>query len=149
MTTEQSPLVQRAVQRLRDGITRREMNLDLEAIKAVLVEMANQKDRADRLHIERDELLSDVRHLNGAMVEAEEALAENRRLAQERGKLIEALRSGIASLEQFVKLGRIPENNQGLREMRAALRACGECGCIETFPQLVAGKVSHGPGCKE
>lgn len=42
-----SPLVQRAIQRLHDNIARREMNLDLEAIKAVLVEMANQKERAD------------------------------------------------------------------------------------------------------
>jgi hypothetical protein len=41
-------------------------------------------------------------------------------------KLVEALHSGIASLEQFVKLGRIPENNQGLREMRAALAECEE-----------------------
>jgi vacuolar-type H+-ATPase subunit I/STV1 len=44
---EQSQLVQRAVQRLRDGIARRETTLDLEAIKAVLVEMAIQKERAD------------------------------------------------------------------------------------------------------
>ena len=44
---EQSQLVQRAVQRLRDGIARRETTLDLEAIKAVLVEMATQKERAD------------------------------------------------------------------------------------------------------
>lgn len=36
-------------------------------------------------------------------------------------ELVAALRSATASLEQFVKLGRIPENNQGLREARAAL----------------------------
>jgi hypothetical protein len=41
-------------------------------------------------------------------------------------KLVEALHSGIASLEQFVALGRIPENNQGLREMRAILAECEE-----------------------
>lgn len=46
---EQSQLVQRASQRLRDMIARRETTLDLEAIKAVLVEMATQKERADRL----------------------------------------------------------------------------------------------------
>ena len=44
---EQSSLVQRAVQRLRDNIARRELNLDLDALKAILIEMANQKDRAD------------------------------------------------------------------------------------------------------
>ena len=43
------------------------------------------------------------------------------RRANAHQNLVEALRSGIASLDQFVKLGRIPENNQGLREMRAAL----------------------------
>jgi len=41
-------------------------------------------------------------------------------------QLVSALRSGIDSLGQFVKLGRIPENNQGLRDMRALLRSLGE-----------------------
>jgi hypothetical protein len=48
------------------------------------------------------------------------------RLCKEHALLLEALHSGIATLEQFVKLGRIPENNQGLREMRAALAECEE-----------------------
>ena len=48
------------------------------------------------------------------------------RLCKEHALLLAALRSGIASLEQFVALGRIPENNQGLREMRAVLAECEE-----------------------
>lgn len=57
---EQSPLVQRAVQRLRDGIACRETTLDLDAIKAVLVEMATQKERADRLETELVEVRADL-----------------------------------------------------------------------------------------
>lgn len=122
MTTEQSPLVQRAVQRLRDGIARREMNLDLEAIKAVLVEMATQKERADGLDKElgqkkaalatyagilkhrddlkreRDDLLTEVRILNRAMVDAEEALASNRRLSAELQRAYELLAEVEANL---------------------------------------------------
>ena len=59
---EQSPLVQRAAQRLRDGIARRETTLDLEAIKAVLVEMATQKERADRLEKELAEVRLECSH---------------------------------------------------------------------------------------
>lgn len=58
------------------------------------------------------------------MAKVQEAMpysAERDRLRAENAELREALESGIASLEQFVKLGRIPENNQGLRDMRAAL----------------------------
>lgn len=57
---QQSPLVQRAVQRLRDNIARRETTLDLEAIKAVLVEMATQKERADRLFADKEQLAAEV-----------------------------------------------------------------------------------------
>lgn len=49
-----------------------------------------------------------------------------RRLVEDRRKLVEALKSGIASLEQFVKIDRIPANNQGLRDMRVALSELGE-----------------------
>jgi hypothetical protein len=41
-------------------------------------------------------------------------------------KLVEALRSGIMSLEAFVAIDRIPANNAGLRDMRALLRELGE-----------------------
>lgn len=40
--------------------------------------------------------------------------------------LVEAIREGIATLNQFVKLNRIPENSKGMREMKAALRYIGE-----------------------
>lgn len=54
------------------------------------------------------------------------AAGEAARRANSYPKLVEALREGIASLEQFVALNRIPENNKGLREMRALLRELGE-----------------------
>lgn len=39
--------------------------------------------------------------------------------------MVAALKSGIASLEQLVAINRIPPNNAGLRDMRAALTAAG------------------------
>lgn len=42
-----SLLVDRAIQRLRDNIAKRESIEDVEALKAVLVEMSKQKERAD------------------------------------------------------------------------------------------------------
>lgn len=36
--------------------------------------------------------------------------------------LVSAIESGIASLEQLVNVGRIPANNAGLRDLRAALK---------------------------
>jgi septal ring factor EnvC (AmiA/AmiB activator) len=89
---EQSPLVQRAIRRLHDGIARREMNLDLEAIKAVLVEMATQKERADELERvveernrelkeEHDSHLANVDHLHNRL---QEAIANAARIEQHR-----------------------------------------------------------------
>lgn len=57
----------------------------------------------------------------GVHLSQEEVVA----LLDEREDLIAALRSGIASMEQLVKIGRIPENMQGLRDMRAALAKAG------------------------
>lgn len=68
---EQTHLVQRAVQRLRDNIARRETTLDLDAIKSVLVEMDAQKKRADALELsmqDHRELERELRIANAALV---------------------------------------------------------------------------------
>lgn len=44
----------------------------------------------------------------------------------------------------------MPDSADQLRAIAGRLEiAANECGCAETYPQLVPGKVSHGPGCKE
>lgn len=39
--------------------------------------------------------------------------------------LLAALKSAAATLEQLVKIDRLPENNKGLRDVRAALAKAG------------------------
>jgi hypothetical protein len=45
-----------------------------------------------------------------------------RKLEADRARLVAALQSALASLDQMAKLGRIPESNQGARDARALLR---------------------------
>jgi predicted nucleic acid-binding Zn-ribbon protein len=97
---EQSQLVQRAVQRLRDGITRREMNFDLDAIKAVLVEMATQKERADRLERELVEVRADRSHQRSL---AESRYTDWRKLLDEKRGLETELHNALAALEAVRK----------------------------------------------
>ena len=52
----------------------------------------------------------------------EQAMAKNALASV--AELIEAAKSAEASLQQLVGLNRIPANNKGLRDLRAALDAC-------------------------
>lgn len=49
----------------------------------------------------------------------------NARLIAAAPELLEALKSASASIEQLVAIGRIPANNKGLRDARAALAKAG------------------------
>lgn len=60
---EYSPLVQRAIQRLRDNIARRETNEDVEALKAVLIELATLRERLTESERLRAELEKDAERL--------------------------------------------------------------------------------------
>ena len=59
---EHSQLVQRAIQRLHDHIARRDWDDKVENLKIVLVEMATQKERADRLEKELAEVRMECSH---------------------------------------------------------------------------------------
>ena len=102
-----SPLVQRAIQRLHDGIARREMNLDLEAIKTVLVEMANQKERADKFE----------RRVVKAELESEELA---RRIGDQSGQL------ATARIERDSARQALSEVSQELIGVRVNLREAKE-----------------------
>lgn len=52
------------------------------------------------------------------------------------GDMLAALKSGIESVEQLVRLNRIPANNKGLRDMRAAV-ALAEGRAIADEPPIV------------
>lgn len=98
-----NPLVQRAVQRLHDSIACRETTLDLEAIKAVLVEMAHQKERADKFE----------RRVVKAELESEELA---RRIGDQSGRL------ATASIERDCARKALSEVSQELIETRVNLQ---------------------------
>ena len=106
---EQSKLVERAVQRLRDNIARRELIFDLEAIKAVLVEMATQKERADRLFADKEQLAAEVMSMRDELA----AVYRSER------KLIDTLRDTVNCLQ--VHAGQ----SDAVRAARALLAALG------------------------
>jgi vacuolar-type H+-ATPase subunit I/STV1 len=137
---EQSQLVQRAAQRLRDGIARRETTLDLEAIKAVLVEMAAQKERADtferrvvKAELESEELARRIGDQSGRLATVaierdvySKVINELTKQIQERdarlAKAVEALHE-IAKYTDFCAIG--SEARKANELARAALAGEG------------------------
>lgn len=91
---------------------------------------------------ERDELKPGAAlRLCGALVRAWEA----RRCAIDQpGSVADyalcSRQRGIQALVDAITEGKTPE--QVYAEEKG-------CGCLETYPQLIKGKVSHGPGCKK
>jgi hypothetical protein len=59
---------------------------------------------------------------NAAAIRVNDA---NARLIAAAPELLAALQSAVASLEQLVKINRIPANNKGLRDARDALAKAG------------------------
>ena len=116
---EHSQIVQNAVQRLRDKINIRETNFDLDAIKAVLIEMATQKERADRLEAELVEVRADRSH--------QRSLAESRYTdwrqqldkTEEMKRCFENEKATSAHLEELVEAERAEKN-----ALMADLRKC-------------------------
>lgn len=167
---EHSPLVQRAVQRLRDNIARREITEDVEALKAVLIEMSAQKERADtferrvvKAELECEELARRIGDQSGRLAVVTIERDGLRKMFEDE----KATSTDLEKLNELMTLDFERERNENERlrkelnqiamsamsseyaKGRAAIALNEKCGCAETYPQLLPGKVSHAPGCKE
>ena len=171
---EHSQLVQRAIQRLHDHIARRDWDDKIENLKIVLVEMATQKERADRLEKELAEVRMECAHQRclaesrytdwrkqldkteemrrcfeneKATSASLEKLAEHSFSRDEAYLLLRALDYCLNPERDMIDLWE-PHSEDQWKAVQAKVLAISKgCGCTETYPQLVPGKVSHGPGC--
>ena len=110
-----SPLVQRAIQRLHTNIARREADEDVEAIKAVLVEMATQKERADtferrvvKAELESEELARRIGDQSGRLATVaierdgySKVINELTKQIQERDALLAKAKNLLAEVEAY------------------------------------------------
>lgn len=166
-----SPLVQRAVQRLHDKIGQRE---DIGALQIVLARL----EFLERVYPRLMDKLQHVSDILGARTPLP-GESEN----QERAvygpidallrEVLDDSRNTVAIIEpaSIVKARDLIEDRlgafrkghandstawehyntgfaEGMMEALNIVKAVmGDCGCADTYPQLVPGKVSHGPGC--
>lgn len=81
-------------------------------------ECEQERAEADLAHEEADEIAKDFAKFDEAL----QLLSADALLTAD---MLAALQSAAASIEQLVKLNRIPANNKGLRDARAAIAKAG------------------------